>query len=106
MNQTLTSIRKFLNTDSSVRILCFHSNLTHQLQIIRLINSPDSPWERVIFPGQCLLFEALPEAKLEIKFSERRSVSIPCSKLRVTERNNVIFCPQKEYLFPPEDDEG
>ena len=89
MIQTLTSSGKFSDTNSSLHILCSHRNLTRQIQIIRLINSSDLHLEQVIFPGQRLLFETVPEAKLEIKFSERRSVSIPCYKLRVIEKNFV-----------------
>jgi hypothetical protein len=84
MIQTLTSAEtsKSLETDSSVRILCSYTNVTHSLQIIRLKYSPGLHWERVVFPGQHLMFEAAPEAKLEIYFSETTSVVIRCALLR------------------------
>ncbi|HEY9674559.1 MAG TPA: DUF1830 domain-containing protein [Waterburya sp.] len=61
-------------------------NYSRKIQIIRtLLNSP---WERVVFPGQRLLFEALPSDKLEIKTHKEISVLIPCYKLRVNEKSS------------------
>ena len=90
MTQTLSSTEtgKFLDNDSSSRILCSHTNLSHYIQIIRLKNSPGLHWERVVFPGQRLMFEAAPKAKLEVQLSETRSVVLPCCQLRVTERKH------------------
>lgn len=95
MIQSLTSaeIRNSFDTDSSVRILCSYSNVTHHIQIIRLKSSCSLPWERVVFPGQRLMFEATPEAKLEIHTSETKSVIVPCHQLRVTERKYGIKLP-------------
>lgn len=50
----------------SGRILCSYVNATNVLQIVRITNIPNWHFERVVFPGQRLLFEALPEAQLEI----------------------------------------
>jgi hypothetical protein len=36
------------------------------VQILRITNIPNWYFERVVFPGEILLFEALPEAALEI----------------------------------------
>lgn len=90
MTQTITSAEtgKSLDADSSVRILCSHTNVSHCIQIIRLKNSPGLHWERVVFPGQRLIFEAGPKAKLEIQLSESRSVVLPCEQLRLTERKH------------------
>ena len=52
--------------DSSSKILCCYINKTNQIQVGRIANIPDWYFERVIFPGQRLLFEAPPEAELEI----------------------------------------
>jgi hypothetical protein len=88
MIPTITSSSKSPAADSSVPILCCYTNITRRIQIIRITNIPDSPWERVIFPGQSLMFEAVQNAKLEIKFSENRSVLVPCYQLRVTGKTN------------------
>ena len=49
-----------------LHILCSHKNKTPTVQIIRITNIPNWYFERVVFPGEMLLFEALPEAVLEI----------------------------------------
>jgi hypothetical protein len=92
MIQTFTSANtgKSFDTDSSVRILCSYTNVTHHLQIIRLKHNPGLHWERVVFPGQRLMFEAVPKAKVEIHLSETKSIVIPCCQLRVTEEKYEV----------------
>jgi len=51
-------------------ILCFYVNTTSRIQIIRITNIPNFYWERVVFPGQRLIYQALPSAKLEIHTTE------------------------------------
>ncbi len=51
-------------------ILCSYKNQTPTVQIIRITNIPNWYFERVVFPGEMILFEALPEAVLEIYISE------------------------------------
>ncbi|MCP2731649.1 DUF1830 domain-containing protein, partial [Limnofasciculus baicalensis] len=68
-------------------ILCCYVNATSQMQIARITNIPNWYFERVVFPGQRLVFEALPEALLEIHTgmmaSSILSDSIPCTRLCV-----------------------
>ncbi|PSB20917.1 DUF1830 domain-containing protein [Phormidesmis priestleyi ULC007] len=45
--------------------LCY-INDTHKIKVPRIINISNWYFERVIFPGETLLFEALPKAQLEI----------------------------------------
>ena len=52
--------------DNPAKILCCYFNKTSKVQVGRITNIPDQYFERVIFPGQRLLFEAIPEAELEI----------------------------------------
>jgi hypothetical protein len=47
-------------------ILCVYKNETPRIQVARIANIPGWYFEKVIFPGERLLFEALPEAELEI----------------------------------------
>lgn len=51
-------------------ILCSYQNKTPTLQIIRMTNIPNWYFERVVFPGEMLLFETLSEAVLEIYITE------------------------------------
>jgi len=71
----------------SERILCYYINTTHQIQIVRSAKIANFYLERVVFPGQRLLFEAVPEAQLEIHTGTMvtaiLSDRIPCSRLRV-----------------------
>ncbi len=67
----------------SARILCYYHNRTHELQVAR-IASTDQIFERVVFPGQRLLFEALPDAILEL-LSASRTDAIRCKLLQVSE---------------------
>lgn len=83
MIQTLTSS---LAVDSSRRFLCSYVNATDCMQIIRIDNIPNLHWERVVFPRERLMFEAIPEAKLEIKIAEISTKIVPCQQLRVTEK--------------------
>ncbi|MCT7975500.1 DUF1830 domain-containing protein [Laspinema olomoucense] len=68
-------------------ILCFHSNLTPYLQIIKLINSKDFELRRVLFPQERLMFTAVPEAQLEITTCQDgipgRPERISCDRLQV-----------------------
>lgn len=68
-------------------LLCFYSNSTPYLQIIKLINSKDFELERVLFPQERLMFTAVPEAQLEIITCENgfpgRSERIACDRLQV-----------------------
>lgn len=67
--------------------LCSYVNRTSQVQVARITNVENWYFERVVFPGQNLLFEAPPAAQLEIHTgmmaSSILSDSIACSKLRV-----------------------
>ncbi|GAB4185374.1 MAG: hypothetical protein Fur006_23760 [Coleofasciculaceae cyanobacterium] len=84
----------FLNSvfnDSPEKIICFYINESRKIQIIRTL--PNSYGERVVFPEQRLLFEALPSDKLEILICKNFSVVIPCCKLRVNEKSSLTQSP-------------
>ncbi|MDJ0795284.1 MAG: DUF1830 domain-containing protein [Calothrix sp. MO_167.B12] len=84
MTQTLDS----LPLEYSQRILCIYSNHSNQILIARISNIPGWYFERVVFPGEQLLFEALPEADLEIHIGKKNDMTLaeklPCSQLQVT----------------------
>lgn len=85
MIQTLNASQPSVAAASSLQILCSYINVTSRIQVIRITNVPNLRFEKVIFPGQRLLFKAMSEAKLEIQWSELTSKSIPCKHLQVTE---------------------
>ncbi|MCP6759951.1 MAG: DUF1830 domain-containing protein [Fischerella sp. CENA71] len=48
------------------QISCYYVNFSSQVQVVRIENVPNWYFERVVFPGQRLLFEAPANAQLEI----------------------------------------
>jgi Domain of unknown function (DUF1830) len=70
-------------------ILCCYVNATSQIQIARITNIAKWYFERVVFPGQRLVFEALPEALLEIHTGMMASAilsdTIPCDRLSIND---------------------
>lgn len=85
MNLTLASDKESRTDRGSEQILCCYSNSTSRIQTIQIANIADLHFERVIFPGQRVMFEAVPEANLEIKTSENDTSLVSCDRLRVTE---------------------
>lgn len=76
-----------LPSNFSERILCCYVNATSHIQIARITNIANWYFERVVFPGQRLLLEALPEAVLEIHTGNMASAilsdRIPCGRLQI-----------------------
>lgn len=76
-----------LPSDGQSQILCCYVNATSKIQVARITNVPDWYFERVVFPGQRLLFETVPKALLEIHTGMMASAilsdSIPCDRLQV-----------------------
>jgi len=74
-------------SDSSQPILCCYVNATSKIQVARITNIEDWYFERVVFPGQRLIFEAPPCALLEIHTGMMASAilsdSIPCDRLQI-----------------------
>jgi hypothetical protein len=89
MNQTFALSKKTLASKCDRQILCFYINSTSRIQIIRITNIPNLHLERMVFPGQRLMFEAVPEAKLEVYTHESATAIlaevISCQQLRVTD---------------------
>jgi hypothetical protein len=78
--------------DNSSAILCCYVNATSQIQVARITNIPNWYFERVVFPGQRLIFETLPDAYLEIHTGMMASAilsdKIPCERLSVKDNDN------------------
>ena len=85
--QTLLSYKSFN------QILCCYANVTNQIQMVRLTNTANFDLERIIFPGQRLMFESLLNAQLEIyKLTTSTPIlldKITCKWLRVDEKNSL-----------------
>lgn len=83
----------------SEHILCCYVNATSSIQVARITNVPNWYFERVVFPGQRLIFEALPNAILEIHSGMMASAilsdQISCSRL-VVEETEAATSPSEE----------
>jgi len=100
-----------LPPDSSGPILCCYVNATSKIQIARITNVPNWYFERVVFPGQRLMFEAVAWALLEIHTGMMASAilsdTIPCARLAVQEEADeeqdtpTEDSPPKKFTPPP-----
>lgn len=87
------NMNDFLAMAESSLILCCYTNLSPQIQIIRVVNIPSLHIERVAFPGERLLFEAPSDAQLEVHtgalMSAILSDTIPCQALEVKQPDPI-----------------
>lgn len=78
-----------LPSESAEALVCCYVNATSQIQVIRITNIPNWYFERVVFPGQRLVFEAVSEAMLEVHCGAMASAilsdTIPCESLQLVE---------------------
>lgn len=74
---------------SSEQILCCYANRSELSQTVRITNVPERFFERVVFPGQSILFETHPDALVEVHtFTANDTavkVDVACDRLRVDE---------------------
>lgn len=74
--------------------LCCYVNATAHIEVVRITNIPHWYFERVVFPGQRLLFKAPITAKLEIhtgmSISSIASETIDCQKLQLASSDNFL----------------
>ena len=70
----------------SQKMLCFYENTSRKMQNAK-INVKNQYWERAVFPGERLFFEAVPEAELEIHQHQEngdvRCESFSCKHFKV-----------------------
>ncbi len=68
-------------------MLCYYINSTNKIQLIRVIKDRCLSLEKIVFPQQRILFEAMPEGQLEIYYSQGKNPkiaqTIPCQNLKV-----------------------
>ncbi|MGF1568521.1 MAG: DUF1830 domain-containing protein [Nodosilinea sp.] len=83
--------------DSSQQILCCYVNATSKIQVARITNVPDWYFERVVFPGQRLIFETMPNALLEIHTGMMASAilsdTVPCERLEIEQSESPFAAP-------------
>ena len=92
----MTQILDPLPNNENNHILCCYVNATSQIQVARITNIANWYFERVVFPGQRLVFESEPHGILEIHSGMMASAilsdTIPCKKLALQaidpQRNN------------------
>lgn len=89
MSQILDSV-----PGNNRKIVCCYVNATSKIQVARISNISNWYFERVVFPGQHLIFEAVPTAQLEIHTgamaSSILSDMIPCVQLQVHDSTPAV----------------
>lgn len=77
------------------QICCCYSNVSSKIQVIRITNISNWYFERVVFPGQRLMFEAPSNAMLEVHCgmmaSSILSDTISCERLKLDSADVVPF---------------
>ncbi|MEM8640511.1 MAG: DUF1830 domain-containing protein [Cyanobacteria bacterium P01_G01_bin.54] len=83
----MTQVLDALPTDHPDRLLCCYHNPSVKLQIVRITNIPYWYFERVVFPAEWILFEAIAGAILEVHISDSITTlladHIPCKVLQL-----------------------
>ena len=97
-------------SDRRDQIVCCYVNATSKIQIARIANVPNWYFERVVFPGQRLVFETVPEGMLEIHTGMMASAiisdTIPCDRLCLEEADGFLFSPPETQQRIEEMNEG
>lgn len=92
-----------LPPEQSGKILCCYINATSKIQVARICDIPNWYFERVVFPGQRLVFEAPPEAHMEIHTGMMASAilsdTIPCDRLVINEPSTNEFDTNSEVAI-------
>ncbi len=67
-------------------LVCCYVNATSQIQVVRITDVPNWYFERVVFPGQKLMFTSPDTAHLEVHAGTMAVLddTIPCRELQIT----------------------
>ncbi|MEH2164999.1 MAG: DUF1830 domain-containing protein [Nostoc sp.] len=94
-----------LPPEQSGKILCCYINATSKIQVARICNIPNWYFERVVFPGQRLVFEAPRKGQLEIHTGMMASAilsdKIPCDRLMLDEPSTDEFDTDSSFGKDP-----
>ncbi|OCQ91304.1 hypothetical protein BCD64_25195 [Nostoc sp. MBR 210] len=100
----MAQILDSLPPEQSGKILCCYVNVTSKIQVARISNIANWYFERVVFPGQRLVFEAPIEAHMEIHTGMMASAilsdTIPCDRLALQEPTSSDFNTESSTLDP------
>jgi len=100
----MAQILDHLPSDNSDPMLCCYVNASSKMQIVRITNIHNWYFERVVFPGQRLMFEAFPEAQLEIHTGMMASAilsdTILCKRLAVAPEDAEPW--EKQIMTEPD----
>jgi hypothetical protein len=101
----MAQILDSLPPEQSGKILCCYVNATSKIQVARISDIPSWYFERVVFPGQRLVFEAPRVAHLEIHTGMMASAilsdTIPCDRLVLDEPSTNEFSTDSETGIDP-----
>lgn len=92
----MTQLSVARSTENAHPYLCYYTNTTGQLQIARIMVGVNCQGESVVFPGQRWLFEAVPDAWLEIYGGAT-------GQLRLLERTDCLRLQVVESSLLPRD---
>jgi hypothetical protein len=100
----MAQILDSLPPEQSGKFLCCYVNATSKIQVARISNISNWYFERVVFPGQRLVFEAPLEAQMEIHTGMMASAilsdTIPCDRLAIQEPSSSEFNTNSVTLDP------
>lgn len=86
----------------SNEILCYYLNSTSEIQVIKSDCRETWEFERVVFPGQRLFFEALSTAHLEIYKAKNSGLQlaarVKCDRLQVSQERSSSFTTVSTFL--------
>jgi hypothetical protein len=101
----MAQILDSLPPEQSGNILCCYVNATSKIQVARICNIANWYFERVVFPGQRLVFEAPKEAQMEIHTGMMASAilsdTISCDRLALTEPSSDDADPESPPKIEP-----
>lgn len=84
---TNSKITRQVTSNIEEKILCAYQNLSGNWQIAKITNIPHYYWEKVVLPGQKIVFQTSAKAKLAIFSAENITTilvdTIPCQKLKL-----------------------
>lgn len=73
------------------KMLCNYTNSTHKMQLIRVLDNHNCHYEKVIFPQQRILFEAILEGRLEVYIEQEGKPMLQ----EIFSCHNLHQCQQK-----------
>lgn len=90
----MTQILDPIPSDDTSAVLCCYVNSSSKIQVARITNISNWYFERVVFPGQRLMFEASVKGQLEIHSGSMASSiledTIACTRLMIDQAEDEV----------------